>query len=78
LENITFTAGEVKNPRRDGPLYLVFGTDTVMVLYLLANVMYFVTLPIEAVKDVPADRVAAASLEVALPGIGATFWLSGS
>jgi APA family basic amino acid/polyamine antiporter len=70
--NITFTAGEVKNPRRDVPLSLALGTGIVMVLYLLANVTYFVTLPIEAVKTVPADRVAAASLEVALPGIGAT------
>ncbi len=70
--NITFTAGEVKNPRRDVPLSLALGTGAVMVLYLLANVTYFVTLPIDAVQTVPADRVAAASLEVALPGIGAT------
>ena len=70
--NITFTAGEVKNPRRDVPLSLALGTGAVMVLYLLANLTYFVTLPLEAVKNVVADRVAAASLEVALPGIGAT------
>jgi basic amino acid/polyamine antiporter, APA family len=70
--NITFTAGEVKNPRRDVPLSLALGTGLVMVLYLLANVTYFVTLPLEAVKTVAADRVAAASLEAALPGIGAT------
>ena len=70
--NITFTAGEVKNPRRDVPLSLALGTGAVMLLYLLANVTYFVTLPIETVRTVPADRVAAASLEVALPGIGAT------
>jgi APA family basic amino acid/polyamine antiporter len=68
--NITFTAGEVKNPRRDVPLSLAIGTGVVMVLYLLANLTYFVTLPIDAVKTVPADRVAASALEVALPGIG--------
>ncbi len=68
--NITFTAGEVKNPRRDVPLSLAVGTGIVMVLYLLANLVYFVTLPIDAVRTVPADRVAAAALEVALPGIG--------
>ncbi|MCC7181293.1 MAG: amino acid permease [Acidobacteria bacterium] len=69
--NITFTAGEVKNPRRDVPLSLALGTGLVMALYLAANVTYFVTLPLQAVQTVPADRVAAASLEVALPGVGA-------
>ncbi|MSO62652.1 MAG: amino acid permease [Acidobacteria bacterium] len=68
--NITFTAAEVKNPRRDVPLSLALGTGIVMTLYLAANVTYFVTLPIEAVKTVPSDRVAAAALEVALPGVG--------
>jgi APA family basic amino acid/polyamine antiporter len=75
--NITFTAGEVKDPQRDIPLSLVLGTGTVMVLYLLANITYFVTLPIEAVKTVPADRVAAASLEAALPGIGGALLAAG-
>lgn len=68
--NITFTAGEVKNPRRDVPLSLALGTLIVMSLYLLVNLTYFFTLPLEAVKTVPMDRVAAASLEAALPGIG--------
>lgn len=68
--NITFTAGEVKHPSRDVPLSLALGTGLVMALYLAANVTYFVTLPVTAVQTVPADRVAAASLEAALPGIG--------
>src|SRR5258708_11144961 len=38
--NITFTAGEVKNPKRNIPLSLAFGTGLVIVLYLLANVAY--------------------------------------
>jgi hypothetical protein len=41
-------------------------------LYLLANVTYFVTVPIDAIQTVPADRVAAASLEVALPEMGSS------
>jgi APA family basic amino acid/polyamine antiporter len=69
--NITFTAGEVKDPRRDVPLSLALGTGIVMLLYLAANVTYFVTLPLSAVQTAASDRVAAASLEVALPGIGA-------
>ena len=44
---ITFTAGEVRNPKRNIPLSLVAGTVLVISLYLLANVAYLVTLPIE-------------------------------
>src|SRR5215472_1090380 len=54
--NITFTAGEVKDPKRNIPLSLAFGTFLVIALYLLANVAYLVTLPIEAIKTVPSDR----------------------
>ena len=44
--NITFTAGEVKNPKRNIPLSLALGTFIVIGLYLLANVAYLVTLPL--------------------------------
>lgn len=70
--NITFTAGEVKDPRRNIPLSLAFGTVVVIGLYLLANVAYLVTLPFEAIQHAPADRVAAAALEAVAPGLGAT------
>jgi APA family basic amino acid/polyamine antiporter len=70
--NITFTAGEVKDPRRNIPLSLAFGTFVVIALYLLANVAYLVTLPFEAVQHAPADRVATAALNVVFPGLGAT------
>ncbi len=46
--NITFTAGEVKNPKRNIPLSLAFGTFLVIALYLLANLAYLVTLPLQA------------------------------
>src|SRR5258705_2992433 len=62
--NITFTAGEVKNPRRNIPLSLALGTIAVISLYLLANVAYLMTLPFEAVQHAPADRVATATLNV--------------
>ncbi len=75
--NITFTAGEVRNPRRDVPLSLALGTGLVMTLYLAANVAYFVTLPVAVVQTVPSDRVAAATLEAVLPGIGATLMAAG-
>ncbi|HUR33559.1 MAG TPA: amino acid permease [Vicinamibacterales bacterium] len=69
--NITFTAGEVKDPRRNIPLSLAFGTMIVIGLYLLANVAYLVTLPFDAVQHAPSDRVATATLDVVVPGAGA-------
>jgi basic amino acid/polyamine antiporter, APA family len=44
--NVTFTAGEVINPKRNIPLSLALGTGIVTVLYLLANVAYIVILPV--------------------------------
>jgi len=70
--NITFTAGEVKNPRRDIPLSLAFGTMLVISLYLLANVAYLMTLPLDAIQHAPADRVATATVNAIVPGLGAT------
>jgi APA family basic amino acid/polyamine antiporter len=69
--NITFTAGEVKNPRRTLPLSLVLGTGIVIGLYLLANVAYLVTLPFDAIQNAPADRVGTATLDAIFPGLGA-------
>ncbi len=70
--NITFTAGEVKNPRRDIPLSLAFGTALVIGLYLLANVAYLTSLPLTTIQQVPSDRVASATADVVFPGYGAT------
>src|SRR4030081_668566 len=70
--NITFTAGEVINPRRDVPLSLAFGTILVIGLYLLANVAYLAALPFEAIQNAPSDRVASETANVIFPGAGAT------
>src|SRR5262245_15891871 len=70
--NITFTAGEVKDPRRNIPLSLALGTIIVISLYLLANVAYLVTLPFEAVQHAPGDRVATEAVDVIFPGFGTT------
>ncbi|MFN0110755.1 MAG: APC family permease [Blastocatellia bacterium] len=70
--NITFTAGEVKDPKRNIPLSLAMGTGLVITLYLLANVAYLVSLPLETIQQVPSDRVAAATANVVFPGFGAT------
>ncbi|MEJ7616290.1 MAG: amino acid permease [Pyrinomonadaceae bacterium] len=70
--NITFTAGEVKNPRRNIPLSLALGTLLVIGLYLLANLAYLVTLPLETMQTVANDRVASATAERVFPGVGET------
>ncbi len=68
--NITFTAGEVKDPRRNIPLSLALGTTAVITLYLLVNIAYLVVLPLEAIQGAPSDRVATAMLERIVPGLG--------
>lgn len=68
--NITFTAGEVKTPRRTLPLSLALGTGLVGLLYLLTNLAYLVTLPIGAIQQAPSDRVATVTLEAIFPGAG--------
>ena len=68
--DITFAAGEVKDPRRTLPRSLIVGTITVTCLYLLANVSYLLTLPVSAIQQAPADRVATAMLNVIAPGLG--------
>jgi len=69
--NITFTAGEVKNPRRDIPLSLAAGTGVVILLYCLANVAYLFTLPLAKIQQAPDDRVATAALNVIFGDAGA-------
>jgi basic amino acid/polyamine antiporter, APA family len=75
--NITFTAGEVKNPRRNIPLSLALGTVIVIGLFLLVNVAYLVTLPFEQIQHAPEDRVATATLNAIFPGLGATIMAIG-
>ncbi len=69
--NITFTAGEVKEPRRNIPLSLALGTFLVIGLYLLANVAFLAALPFSAIQNAPSDRVASETANVIFPGLGA-------
>ena len=54
-ENVTFIAGEVKEPRRNIPRSLAAGTGLVITLYLLANVAYLCLLPLDKIQNAP-DR----------------------
>lgn len=68
--DITFIAGEVRNPAKTLPLALFFGCVAVMGLYLLVNVAYLMVLPLSAIQHAPADRVATAMLQQIFPGVG--------
>ena len=68
--NITFTAGEVKEPRRNVPLSLALGTSLVITLYVLANVAYLCMLPLDKIQNAPDDRVATAAIETVFSGAG--------
>ncbi|HEU5289859.1 MAG TPA: amino acid permease [Cyclobacteriaceae bacterium] len=56
--NVTFIAGEIKNPKRNIGLSLFLGTLIVTVLYITANLMYLYVLPIDGIAYPQADRLA--------------------
>jgi APA family basic amino acid/polyamine antiporter len=68
--NVTFTAGEVRQPRRNLPLSLFLGTTSVLTLYLLANLAYLVTLPFADIQQAENDRVATVLLARLFPAFG--------
>jgi len=69
---VTFTAGEVRNPRRNLPISLALGVAIVMALYISANCVYLNVLPLEAIQHAPEDRVATAAVKqiVGPAGVG--------
>lgn len=56
--NVTFIAGEVKNPQRNIGLSLFLGTLIVTIIYVLANLMYLSVLPIETLAFAKDNRIA--------------------
>jgi APA family basic amino acid/polyamine antiporter len=68
--NVTFTAGEVRQPRRNLPLSLGLGTTLVIGLYLLANLAYLVVLPFADIQQAENDRVATVMLARIFPREG--------
>ena len=69
--NVTFTAGEIQNPKRNLPLSLAIGTGVVLLLYIACNFVYLSVLPMAAIQTAPQDRVATAVMQTAFGGIGA-------
>ncbi len=69
--NVTFTAGEIKNPKRNLPLSLALGTGVVLLLYVLCNFVYLSVLPLSGIQNAPQDRVATAVMQAAFGPLGA-------
>ncbi len=80
--NVTFTAGEIQNPRRNLPLSLAIGTGVVLLLYVACNFVYLAVLPLQGsatattilgrgIQFASEDRVATAVMEQAFAGYGA-------
>jgi APA family basic amino acid/polyamine antiporter len=58
--NVTFTAGEVRNPKRNLPLSLGLGVGVVVILYIACNLIYLSVLTLPQIQNAPEDRVATA------------------
>jgi APA family basic amino acid/polyamine antiporter len=69
--NVTFIAGEVKNPKRNIGLSLFLGTTIVTIIYVAANFMYISVLPLSEIASAPQDRVAVAASTKIFGNIGA-------
>jgi basic amino acid/polyamine antiporter, APA family len=79
--NVTFTAGEVKNPSRNLPLSLAMGTGVVIALYIACNFIYLSALPLDGIeggvtilargiKHAAEDRVGTAVMTQMLGPVG--------
>ncbi|WP_132055706.1 APC family permease [Pseudocnuella soli] len=68
--NVTFIAGEIKNPQRNIGLSLFLGTLIVTVIYVAANFMYLAVLPLSGIATAPADRVAVSAANAIFGNIG--------
>lgn len=62
--NVTFVAGEIKNPKRNVGLSLALGTIMVTVLYILTNIMYTGVLSLHDIANADKDRVAVSISQV--------------
>jgi len=68
--NVTFIAGEMRNPQRNVGLSLFFGTLIVTVIYVSINLVYTGVLPLIDIATAEKDRVAVAASQVIFGNVG--------
>lgn len=69
-ETSTYSAGEIKNPKKQLPLGLFIGSASVIFLYILANLAYLYVFP--AAQMAQSDRIAADVMQAAVGPVGAS------
>lgn len=69
--DVSFVAGEVKDPERNLPRVLIYGTLTIIGLYMLANLAYLAVLPVEEIRQ--SKLVAADAAEKLMGAVGVAF-----
>jgi len=68
--NVTFIAGEIKNPKKNIGLSLFLGTLIVTIIYVTTNLMYISVLPLNEIAFAQQDRVAVAASNVIFGNVG--------
>lgn len=68
--NVTFIAGEIKNPQRNIGLSLFLGTSIVTLIYISTNLMYLHVLPLNEIAFAENDRVAIAAANKVMGNVG--------
>jgi amino acid transporter len=67
--DLSFVAGEVKEPRRTLPRAIIIGTVAVIVIYLLANLAYMAVIPVEEIRTSRLVAADVAQRLIGLPGV---------
>lgn len=68
--NVTFIAGEIKEPEKNVKKSLALGVGLVVLLYTLVNVVYLCTTSVAQLQTAPEDIVAAVSMSNILGAMG--------
>jgi APA family basic amino acid/polyamine antiporter len=71
--DVSFVGGEVKNPERNLPRVLIYGTLIIIALYLLANLAYLAVLPVEEIRH---SKLVAADVADRLMGAAGVAFVS--
>lgn len=68
--NVTFIAGEIKEPEKNVKKSLIYGVGLVVMLYFFINVIYVSAIPLNMIQNAPEDIVAAAAMGAIFGNIG--------
>ena len=71
--DVSFVGGEVKDPERNLPRVLIYGTLIIIALYLLANIAYLAVLPVEEIRH---SKLVAADVADRLIGVSGVAFVS--